>query len=62
MSTDAAALMLKKKIHRLPIVNQDRQVIGEFWAVANTEKKRAFIFSPWFYTILNIDNSEYVAC
>lgn len=30
MSTDAAALMLKKKIHRLPIVNQDRQVIGEF--------------------------------
>ncbi|EAY88031.1 uncharacterized LOC4331153 [Oryza sativa Japonica Group] len=25
---DAAALMLKKKIHRLPIVNQDRQVIG----------------------------------
>uniref|UniRef100_A0ACD5ZA52 Uncharacterized protein n=1 Tax=Avena sativa TaxID=4498 RepID=A0ACD5ZA52_AVESA len=26
--TDAAALMLKKKIHRLPIVNQDNQVIG----------------------------------
>jgi CBS domain-containing protein len=26
--TDAAALMLKKKIHRLPIVNQDKQVIG----------------------------------
>ncbi|XP_062220741.1 uncharacterized protein LOC133920105 [Phragmites australis] len=25
---DAAALMLKKKIHRLPIVNQDNQVIG----------------------------------
>ncbi|TVU27706.1 hypothetical protein EJB05_19203 [Eragrostis curvula] len=25
---DAAALMLKKKIHRLPIVNQDKQVIG----------------------------------
>ncbi|VAI63104.1 unnamed protein product [Triticum turgidum subsp. durum] len=25
--TDAAALMLKKKIHRLPIVNQDNQVI-----------------------------------
>jgi CBS domain-containing protein len=29
MPTDAAALMLKKKIHRLPIVNQDNQVIGE---------------------------------
>jgi len=28
MSTDAAVLMLKKKIHRLPIVNQDKQVIG----------------------------------
>ena len=28
--TDAAALMLKKKIHRLPIVNQDNQVIGEY--------------------------------
>uniref|UniRef100_A0A453Q362 CBS domain-containing protein n=1 Tax=Aegilops tauschii subsp. strangulata TaxID=200361 RepID=A0A453Q362_AEGTS len=27
--TDAAALMLRKKIHRLPIVNQDNQVIGE---------------------------------
>lgn len=26
--TDAAALMLRKKIHRLPIVNQDNQVIG----------------------------------
>lgn len=26
--TDAAALMLKKKIHRLPIVNHDNQVIG----------------------------------
>jgi len=25
---DAAVLMLKKKIHRLPIVNQDKQVIG----------------------------------
>ncbi|GJM87356.1 hypothetical protein PR202_ga03302 [Eleusine coracana subsp. coracana] len=25
---EAAALMLKKKIHRLPIVNQDKQVIG----------------------------------
>ncbi|XP_006648122.1 uncharacterized protein YtoI-like [Oryza brachyantha] len=25
---DAAALMLKKKIHRLPIVNQEKQVIG----------------------------------
>uniref|UniRef100_A0A0D9VMP7 CBS domain-containing protein n=1 Tax=Leersia perrieri TaxID=77586 RepID=A0A0D9VMP7_9ORYZ len=25
---DAATLMLKKKIHRLPIVNQDKQVIG----------------------------------
>ncbi|KAL6591505.1 hypothetical protein ACP70R_028029 [Stipagrostis hirtigluma subsp. patula] len=25
---DAAALMLRKKIHRLPIVNQDNQVIG----------------------------------
>jgi len=30
MSTDAAVLMLKKKIHRLPIVNQDKQVIGEY--------------------------------
>ncbi|KAG8060757.1 hypothetical protein GUJ93_ZPchr0002g23042 [Zizania palustris] len=25
---DAAALMLKKRIHRLPIINQDKQVIG----------------------------------
>ncbi|OEL37963.1 hypothetical protein BAE44_0001018 [Dichanthelium oligosanthes] len=25
---NAAVLMLKKKIHRLPIVNQDKQVIG----------------------------------
>nr|TKW42278.1 hypothetical protein SEVIR_1G373832v2 [Setaria viridis] len=25
---DAAVLMLKKKIHRVPIVNQDEQVIG----------------------------------
>jgi len=30
MSTDAAVLMLKKKIHRLPIVNQDKQVIGKY--------------------------------
>jgi len=27
---DAAVLMLKKKIHRLPIVNQDKQVIGKY--------------------------------
>lgn len=25
---DAAVLMLKKKIHRLPVVNQDEKVIG----------------------------------
>uniref|UniRef100_A0ACD6AKR3 Uncharacterized protein n=1 Tax=Avena sativa TaxID=4498 RepID=A0ACD6AKR3_AVESA len=31
--TDAAALMLKKKIHRLPIVNQDNQVIEATLAV-----------------------------
>ncbi|KAJ3672161.1 hypothetical protein LUZ60_006882 [Juncus effusus] len=26
--TDAAALMLKTKVHRIPVVNKDRQVIG----------------------------------
>lgn len=27
---DAAALMLKEKIHRIPIVNENDQVIGEY--------------------------------
>lgn len=30
MYADAAALMLKRKIHRIPIVNDKNQVIGEF--------------------------------
>lgn len=39
-STDAAVLMLKMKIHRLPVVNQDEQVIGEYQNVDKTEIKK----------------------
>jgi hypothetical protein len=51
--------MLKMKIHRLPVVDQDEQVIGEYQNPDKPEiKKTACIYL--ICIILNIDNTEYV--
>ena len=55
MSTDAAVLMLKKKIHRLPIVNQDKQVIGEYQNGKQLRDKRTECIYTWF-VLFNIDD------
>lgn len=43
-STDAAVLMLKMKVHRLPVVNQDEQVIGMYQNADKSEIKKNCIY------------------
>ena len=54
--------MLKMKIHRLPVVNQDEQVIGEYQNADKPEIKKKLHVYTWFVLSLtiNIDNTEYV--
>ena len=40
--------MLKKKIHRLPVINQDEQVIGEY---QNADKPEIYKKKNCMYTL-----------
>jgi hypothetical protein len=52
--------MLKMKIHRLPVVNQDEQVIGEYQNADKPEREKNPACIRLICIILNIDNTEYV--
>jgi hypothetical protein len=52
--------MLKMKIHRLPVVDQDEQVIGESQNPDKPEIKKKTACIYLICIILNIDNSEHV--